>query len=381
MKTHPNARTCPHCRLLIVSKVIEDGYSWWKVARDFRVSRDTVYYWIQRYRKEGIAGLEDKPSTPHRMPGSKTQPGKELHDAVMKLLHTPPGDHGYNRTTWRMPDIKTVLDQQGTEASLLKIRIQIKSAGLRWRKARVALTSNDPDYRAKLDAIKNVLAKLSPKEAFFSIDELGPVSVKTRGGRSLQMPGQVRTVPQWQKPRGVFIVTAALDLATNQMTFFFSEHKNTDEMIRLIAQLRKDYKGYHKLYLSWDAASWHSSARLLEHVSVLNGRASPDGPPMLEILPLPSSAQFLNVIESVFSGMARAILHNSDYATVEDAQAAVTRYFRDRNDAFRKDPKRAGRSIWGKERVLSSFSETNNCKNPDWMRRRRMRPADAGRLS
>jgi hypothetical protein len=42
---------------------------------------------------------------------------------------------------------------------------------------------------------------------------------------------------------------------------------------------------------------------------------------------LPAQAQFLNVIESVFSGMARAVIHNSDYASVADAQAAITRYF------------------------------------------------------
>jgi len=35
--------------------------------------------------------------------------------------------------------------------------------------------------------------------------------------------------------------------------------------------------------------------------------------PLVKLAPLPTSAQFLNVIESVFSGMARAIIHNSDY--------------------------------------------------------------------
>lgn len=35
--------------------------------------------------------------------------------------------------------------------------------------------------------------------------------------------------------------------------------------------------------------------------------------------PLPKRAQFLNVIESVFSGMARAVIQNSDYASVDEA--------------------------------------------------------------
>jgi DDE superfamily endonuclease len=208
------------------------------------------------------------------------------------------------------------------------------------------------------------LTNLGADEAFFSIDELGPVAVKMRGGRPLQLPGQIRTVPQWQKSRGAFILTAALDLAKNQIFCFFSEHKNTKETIRLVEGLRERYATSRKLHLSWDSAPWHRSVRLKEQLTLLNDRASRDRRPRIETLPLPTSAQFLNVIESVFSGMARAVLHNSDYATLEDAQAAVTRYFDDRNDAFQREPRRAGRTIWGVERTPASFSETNNCKDP-----------------
>ena len=85
---------------------------------------------------------------------------------------------------------------------------------------------------------------------------------------------------------------------------------------------------------------------------------------MVETAPLPSSAQFLNVIESVFSGMARAIIHNSDYKTLDDAKAAVDRYFAERNAHFLQRPRRAGAKIWGREREVAAFSEANNCKDP-----------------
>src|SRR6266403_6182316 len=65
--------------------------------------------------------------------------------------------------------------------------------------------------------------------------------------------------------------------------------------------------------------------------------------PFVELVPLPSGAQFLNVIESVFSGMARAIIHNSDYQTLDDAKTAVNRYFEERNAHFRQHPRRAER--------------------------------------
>ena len=367
MKVHANARTCQHCRTLIVTRVIDDRQSPSQVASDFRVSHRTVHKWIRRYQAEGIAGLKDKTSAPHTVPRRLVQPGKELNDAVMALLHTPPSQSGFNRTTWRMVDLKNVLAERGVVTTQNSIRTVIKRAGVRWRQARISLTSTDPEYREKLDAIKRVLANLRDDEAFFSIDELGPVAVKMRGGRSLQPAGIVRTVPQWQKSRGAFILTAALDLAKNQVTYFFSERKNSEEVTRLIETLRTKYLGYRLLYLSWDAAPWHSSKRLMERLEALNAEAESDHAPRCEVLPLPSSAQFLNVIESVYSGMARAVLHNSDYATVEDAHTAVARYLDDRNAAFLKDPRRAGKSIWLAERVPSKFEESNNCKDP-WLR-------------
>jgi hypothetical protein len=44
------------------------------------------------------------------------------------------------------------------------------------------------------------------------------------------------------------------------------------------------------------------------------------------LAPLPAGAQFLNVIESVFSGMARAVIDNSNYGSVDEARAAIDRY-------------------------------------------------------
>ena len=70
------------------------------------------------------------------------------------------------------------------------------------------------------------------------------------------------------------------------------------------------------------------------------------------------------MIESVFSGLSASVIENSDYASLEDAKAAVDRYFGERNEYFRKHPKRAGLKIWGRERVPPAFREGQNCRNP-----------------
>jgi hypothetical protein len=159
-------------------------------------------------------------------------------------------------------------------------------------------------------------------------------------------------------------MTAALELSRNQVTHFYSLKKNTEEMIKMANLLRDQYRNCRTIYLSWDAASWHISKKLLAHLETINQFAARDRYPIVKTAPLPAGSQFLNVIESVFSGMARAIIHNSDYSSLGEAKKAIDRYFKERNEHFSAFPKRAGGKIWKLERVPSEFSEGHNCKDP-----------------
>ena len=72
-------------------------------------------------------------------------------------------------------------------------------------------------------------------------------------------------------------------------------------MIDLIELLFNQYHDRSRLYITWDAASWHSSIRLLEWVDELHPGTRAHGlGPIIEFVPLPTSSQFLNVIETVF---------------------------------------------------------------------------------
>ena len=294
---------------------------------------------------------------------SKAENNRNI-EAVFSLLHEPPSIHGFNRTTWRIEDLKSMLGEKGISVSIHNIRKIIRNAGYRWRKARIVLTSRDPHYREKLDQVQNILSNLQSDEAFFSVDEYGPFAVKIQGGRSYALPGRPRTVPQWQKSKGCLMMMAALELSSNQITHFYTDKKNTDEVIKIVDILRCKYGGHRKIYISWDAASWHMSKRLRSHIDAKNEETENGGYPLIELAPLPAGAQFLNVIESVFSGMARAIIHNSDYPDVDTVKKAIDRHFSERNKFFKDNPKRAGNKIWGKERSQSRFSPSNNCKDP-----------------
>ncbi|WOD17021.1 IS630 family transposase [Paraburkholderia kirstenboschensis] len=333
------------------------GFSAHAIATHLAISRASVRKYLSAYKAGGLDALFARKAR------SRLQDNENLRKAVFGLLHEPPSQSGINRTSWKLADLRGVLADRGHDVSIDAIRGIIHSGGYRWKSAKVVLTSTDGQYREKLEHIKTVLSQLKPDERFFSIDEFGPFSVKTKPGRILVAPDAQPSVPQWQKSKGCLICTAALELSRNQITHFYSSAKNTDEMICMAKTLLAEYKDARKLYLSWDAASWHLSKKLSSFISEHNAAADLSREPLLELAPLPASAQFLNVVESVFSGMARAIIHNSDYATADAAKSAIDRYFAERNLHFMNYPKRAGNSIWRMERTSSEFSEANNCKD------------------
>jgi transposase len=330
------------------------------ISRYLLLDTKTVCKWRNKFRKGGIDSV-----LRFRSPNPKKSDLAQYREAVFSILHAPPAAYGINRTSWRMKDIMQVLHNNGLGLCKDGVLRIIRKAGYQFRRAKKVLTSNDPDYKQKLQEITNILRNLRPDEKFFSVDEYGPFAVKTQGGVSRVAPGEFKTVPQYQKGKGSLTLTAALELSENQVKHFYSEHKNTDEMLKLLEILLVECADQTCIYFSWDAASWHGSKRLYQRVEEINSPVyqASHKVPLVKLAPLPSCAQFLNVIESVFSGMAKAIIHNSDYQSVDTCKTAIDRYFAERNQHFKANPKRAGNKIWGKERVPPVFSEANNCKD------------------
>ncbi|MBT5945194.1 MAG: IS630 family transposase [Rhodospirillaceae bacterium] len=323
------------------------------------VSRTSFYRWRQKCNENyQISSQHEKSSY------IKIYERVEVKELVFKVFHSPPSQYGFNRTTWRMDDLQQAIEREGSSVGKHAIRKVIKGAGFRWLKAKKVLTSKDPEYRVKLNNIQAILGGLKKNEGFFSIDEYGPFAVKQKPGKKLVGPGELFTVPQWQKSKGKLIMTAALELSTNQVTHFYSEKKDTEEMIKLLDILLSEYTHYDRIFLSWDAASWHISKKLFEKIESNNVMANITGSTRVEVAPLPAGAQFLNVIEAIFSGMSRAIIHNSNYQSIKEAKAAIDRYFEERNQYFLDNPKKAGKKIWGQEPSSTQFNESQNCKDP-----------------
>jgi transposase InsO family protein len=68
VQVHPNAKTTPKGRAVLLHRVTELGWTMARAADASGVSTRTGFKWLARYRAEGRAGLEDRRSVPRRRP-------------------------------------------------------------------------------------------------------------------------------------------------------------------------------------------------------------------------------------------------------------------------------------------------------------------------
>ncbi len=326
-----------------------------KIERPVNVLRR----WILAFNNRGMLGLD--PPRKNRSPGKREAAAEIRRKRLLDILHDRPRSFGINRASWNRRSLaKAYAGKYGEQVSEASVSRALRQAGYSIKKARRVLTSTDPEYREKVEQVLNTLQTLKPDELFFFIDELGPLRVKKYGGRTFAAKGDVPIVPQMQAHKGSVTMAGALSATANQVTWFFSPAKDTQSMIDLIELLFNQHANVARIFLTWDAASWHSSTSLIEWLDAFNAQTSASGfGPMIHLVPLPTSSQFLDVLEAVFSGMKRAVIHHSDYQSVVELKTAVSSHFAERNAYFKENPRRAGKKIWD----VDFFEDSTNLRS------------------
>ena len=333
-----------------------------KTAEKIERPLNTVRKWVQTFNWHGLEGL----SRP-RKKRDDSQRRKRVENRTRRLLgilHQLPSTFAVNRSNWNMKSIASVYEKKyGEKMSASTASRCIRSAGYTIKKARRVLTSPDRDYREKVELLLSTLQSLKDSEMFYFIDELGPLRVKKYGGRLFTAKGETKKVPQTQSDRGSITLSGGLSATTNQIVWIYSPAKDTQAMIDLIEVLFNQQFQKSRIFVTWDAASWHSSHELIAWLDDFNTETrKAGGGPIIELVPLPKSAQFLDVIEAVFSGMKRAVIHHSDYRSEDDMKRSISKHFVDRNGHFRLNPRRVGKKIW----EVDFFSDYENIRSGNY---------------
>jgi transposase len=336
-----------------------------EIAQKVEKNVDSVQNWIKVFNHNGVAGL-NAPRKVYSNAAQRRIVREQKRQRILEIVHDRPNSFGINRSNWNLPALAIAYCQKYHEKlSQSTARRFLRQSDYRMKKARKVLSSPDPKYREKVELLLQTLHGLKSDELFFFVDELGPLRVKQYGGRMFAGKTERCSIPQVQLNRGAITMAGALSATTNQMTWVYGPSKNTSTMIALLEILFNQHNSVARLYITWDAASWHRSGALVEWLDAFNEktRQSRAGP-LIYLVPLPTSSQFLDVIEAVFGGMKKAVIHHSNYDSETDMKKAISRHFLERNAYFLDNPKRAGQKIW----QLDFFTDYNNIRYGDYRR-------------
>ena len=107
MDIHKNARLSFRSREALVQHVVERAVTLKAAAAAFNVTAKTAAKWVRRYRVQGIAGLYDRSSRPHRSP--RRLPDSVIEHVIHLRRHHTPGYEIARRTAVSPASISRIL--------------------------------------------------------------------------------------------------------------------------------------------------------------------------------------------------------------------------------------------------------------------------------
>ena len=120
------------------------------IASQLDVSIDAVERWLKAYRTRGIEGITAR--KPTGRPAMKRKPAEAR---IRELLKQDPQAFGFLKGRWVVRDIAKALSQEGIKVSRSYVQEMLRGLGLTYKRPKLEVKSNDPNYYRKAREVRN----------------------------------------------------------------------------------------------------------------------------------------------------------------------------------------------------------------------------------
>jgi transposase len=244
------------------------------------------------------------------------------------LVEQEPRQIGKPFSVWTCLDLaKELAERKLAEVCTETVRRHLRKLEYRVIRPVLSINSPDPDYEIKAQhlmqcqeqARKGAMILLYEDEVDLNLLP-GVIRCWTKRGQQRK----VLTPGQNQKRYGF----GAVNFISGQLTYRVAEHKNSDGFCALIEQVVTDYcpdEQYNgpKIGLVVDNYIIHRSKKTLACLEKYADR--------LEIIPLPTYAPKLNVIELLWKYLRRKVTHNHLFETIANLVEATEDFMKSLN--------------------------------------------------
>jgi transposase len=278
------------------------------VADELGVSIPTVLLWRRRFKERGLAGLEDAPH-----PGRPRTYGREVRERILAETLTPPED----ATHWSR---ERLAERVGVSASTVG-RVW-KAERLKPHRTETFKYSDDPDLVAKVTDVVGLYLAPPERAIVLSVDEKTQIQALDRTQPMLPLrPGQVERHTHDYKRNGTTSLFAALDVGTGRVTDLARERHTAADFLAFLRLLARTYpRG--EVHVILDNVSTHKTeavrAWLARHVR-------------FHFHFTPTSASWLNQVETWFGILSRQAIRRGSFESVRALVAAIERFTREWN--------------------------------------------------
>ena len=144
LTVRPDARELNRAQALLW---LADGESVEQVAARLRVSRQTVYNWVERFQSRSELGLRMRLADGMR--SGRPATALEIIDPLIdQVIEKDPRNFGYRSTIWTVPLLQQYLAQEHRiEVSASSVRQAIDRLRMAWKRPRHRLALRAPNWR------------------------------------------------------------------------------------------------------------------------------------------------------------------------------------------------------------------------------------------
>jgi len=319
LKQLSNAVNCRRARIILLSR---RGFCNREVAEFVGLSPAWVRVIIHRFNQGSVESITWYPFF-HRGGGRASRFTADVVEEIAEVALAPPFQL-VGMTVWSLPKLRDYLIEQGIveSISIEWLRQILRRHRVRWRHTKTWKESNDPEFEEKRRRIHRLYQRRRPGGVRLCFDELGPLNLLPRHGKHYARIGHVdRLRATYHRTGGVRYFLAIYDLEQDTLHGYPVKQKNRRTFLAFLRWLRRTYRGRGTLHIVLDNATFHSRPEVLAYAAAND----------IRFYWTPTNASWLNRIEAQFTALVKFTLHNTDYASHDDMQAAIRGYLRWRN--------------------------------------------------
>jgi transposase len=308
------------------------------IAESLSTNRQKVYRIINKALSLGIEpALQDA-----RRTGKPRSIGDPARSYIIRIACTKPSDLGKSYEMWTNRSLTEYIKENAPEDYNLSniangtVSKILRKSRIRPYKITYYEEKTDPDFDIKEREILHVYKEVEIYRkngsrnlvALLSYDE--KPGIQATGNLYADKPPSVDH-GTWSrnhdyKRLGTLSLLAGIDLLTGEVTHIVRERHRSIEFIEFLKLIDSKFPEGYVIAIMLDNHSIHKSAETQRYLNVRKGR--------FRFVFTPVHASWLNIVETMFSRMARSFLRGIRVETKEELKERIDMYF----DEVNKEP-------------------------------------------